>query len=100
MAIRFNNYAKKVGRRGEYNWFKWRLFVDEDDDVLDTIDSVRYVPHPTFPNPSRTTKQQETKFAVNSSGWGSFSVFIDVRFKDGTEYETRYYLDLSKPWPD
>lgn len=25
---------------------------------------------------------------------------ITVRFKDGTEEEYKYYLDLSKPWPE
>jgi len=99
MNIRFNNYAKKVGKKGDYDWYQWRLFVDEDDKVLKKIEHVQYLLHRTFPNPSRISDDWKSKFALDSSGWGSFTVYVTVRFKDGTEEEQEYYLDLGKEWP-
>lgn len=99
MTIHFDNYAKKVGRRGDHDWYQWRVFVDENDNVLNKIEHVQYLLHRTFPNPLRISDDRKSKFALESSGWGSFTVYITVRFKDGTEEEERYFLDLSKEWP-
>ena len=100
MTIRFDNYAKKAGRRGSNDWYQWRIFVNENEAVLDKIDYVSYILHPTFPNPIRIVRDRESKFALESAGWGSFTMFITIRFKDGTEQEVRYFLDLGKKWPD
>lgn len=97
--IRFNNYAKKIREEHDYDYYKWRIFVDEQDDVLDQIEQVRYLLHETFPNPARISRNRESKFALESAGWGSFTVFITVKFKDRTEKEIEYYLDLDKRWP-
>ena len=99
MTVRFNNYAKKVGRRGDYEWYQWKVFVDEDDAVLDRIDFVLYLLHQSFPNPMRLVKDRKSKFTLESSGWGSFMMNITVRYKDGTEEETQYFLDLNKKRP-
>jgi transcription initiation factor IIF auxiliary subunit len=99
VTIHFDNYAKKVGRRGDHDWYQWMVFVDENDNVLNKIEHVQYLLHRTFPNPLRISDDRKSKFALESSGWGSFTVYITVRFKDGTEEEERYFLDLSKEWP-
>ena len=99
MTVRFNNYAKKVGRRGDYDWYRWRVFVDEDDKVLNRIKHVQYLLHRTFANPLRISDDKKSKFALESSGWGSFTMYVTVRFNDGTEEEEQYFLDLRKEWP-
>lgn len=99
MKIRFNNYAKKVGEKGDHNWYQWRVFVDEEDKVLNRIEHVQYLLHQTFPNPLRISDDRKSKFALESSGWGSFTIYITVRFKDGTETDEEYFLDLKKEWP-
>ena len=96
MTIHFNNYAKKIGRKENSDWYQWKVFVDEEDDVLDQIKNVQYLLHPTFPNPLRLTDDRASKFALESSGWGSFIMYITVRFKKGNEEETQYFLDLGK----
>lgn len=99
MVVHFNNYSKKVGRRGTYDWYQWKVFVDEDNAVLDKIDYVTYYLHPTFSNPVRTITDKGSKFELESSGWGSFTMTITIRFKDGTEKNAKYFLDISKGWP-
>ena len=100
MNIKFDNYARHTGKRGNYNWYQWRLFVDEPDDVLKKIKNVEYLLHETFPTPLRISNERQSKFALESSGWGSFMVYITINFMDGTSQEQQYYLDLSKGWPN
>ena len=105
MVVRFDNYAKFMETResekyGKYNWYRWMVFVDEDDQTLEKIEYVQYLLHPTFRDPKRTVYDRKSKFALVSYGWGEFTIFITVRFKDGTEDETTYFLNLRKRWPE
>jgi len=99
MPLKFNNYAKRVGSRGKYEWFEWWVFMDEPHDRIDKVKSVEYRLHDTFPNPIRVVEDQNSNFALISEGWGEFLIFITIYFKDGTEEHTKYYLDLGKSWP-
>ena len=98
MSIRFNNYAKAAGKKGKYNYFRWKVFVDEDKNTLDKIDSVEYLLHPTFPIPDQVGSDRDSKFALETSGWGEFDILITVNFKDGCTERLKYRLDLRKPW--
>jgi transcription initiation factor IIF auxiliary subunit len=98
--IRLENYAKKVEVRAGYNWYRWKVFVAEDDSTLDSIKEVVYLLHPTFSNPRRVIKDPATGFALESAGWGSFDMTVTVVFKDNRKEMLTYFLDLSKTWPD
>ena len=101
--VKFNNYAKNVGKRGRYDWYKWKVFVDEEDEILDKIDYVEYLLHKTFPNPRRIRKDRKTKFALESEGWGGFYIIITIFLKNGEKKEQRYYLSIDtidKHWPE
>lgn len=104
MKISFNNYAKKIGSREirgvNYGWYRWRIFADAPDDVLDNIEYIDYLLHPTFPLPNRRIKYRQSKFALELEGWGSFSMHITVVFKDDKVEDYDYFLDLGKPWPE
>lgn len=97
--IKFNNYAELVGTRGDYEWYNWKIFVDAPKDVLKKIKYVEYELHENFPYPMRRKKNPRNRFALETSGWGEFSIPIKVIFKDGRESEFEYRLDLSKKWP-
>jgi transcription initiation factor IIF auxiliary subunit len=98
-AIKFNNYARRVGDRYERPYYEWRVFVDEQRPVLDTIAQVDYVLHPTFPEPFQTSTDRDKKFEISASGWGGFAILITVRYTNGKEAKTSYQLDLTKNWP-
>lgn len=100
MSVSFDNYAKHVGKRNGYDWFEWKVFAKGDPSVLDTIEYIEYTLHPTFPKPRRIVRDRKSDFALISSGWGEFTVFITIRFKDGGETRTKYYLSLAKQWPN
>lgn len=99
MKFKFDNYARHVGSRGDYEWFEWKIFMDEPAEKLEKVKSVEYRLHETFPNPIRNVEDQNSQFALESSGWGEFQIYITIYLKDGTEEHTKYYLDLEKPWP-
>ncbi len=97
MTFKFNNTSREIGRRGDYNWYEWKLYMDEPEEKLKDVESVEYRLHETFPNPIRIEEDPKSRFALNTSGWGEFTVYITVHLKDGTKENTRYELDLEKP---
>jgi transcription initiation factor IIF auxiliary subunit len=99
MAFRFDNYSRRVGSREKYEWFEWKVFMDEPAEKLGKVRSVEYRLHKTFPNPIRIVEDRNSRFALKSAGWGEFWIFITIYLNDGTEEHTKYYLDLRKPWP-
>ena len=100
MRVKFNNRAKWVRKKGEYDYFDWEVYVDEDPSVIADIANVTYFLHKTFPEPVRTATDAESHFAVQSRGWGEFDIAVQVTFRDGHTERGAYRLDLSKPWND
>ena len=100
MAIKFNNYSKSTEKRDDREWYHWRVFVDENDSVLDSIDYVTYYLHPSFPVPVQTVFDRRSKFALDALGWGSFNISMTIFFKDGSEAAEKYLLDIHKNWPE
>jgi len=98
--LKFNNYAMESGRRGMNIFYKWKVFVDEPEEVLKTIESVEYRLHETFPKPINIIEDRKTRFALEASGWGTFLIHLTVYLTDGSAVNTSYYLDLSKSWPE
>lgn len=105
MTLHFKNYTKKIGtkeiRGSTYNWYKWRVFVDEDDDILQNIDYVEYQLHHTFVAPNRRVgkERRPSKFYLEGEGYGSFNINIIVGYEDGKIEEYQHFLDVSEKWP-
>ena len=97
--MRIDNYARQVGRRSGYDWYEWRVFIDEPPEALARIERVEYRLHPTFPNPVRVETDSSDQFALYSNGWGVFEIGITVHYKDGSSEFTTYELDFDKEWP-
>ena len=99
MEWTFDNYSQLIGRRGDYSWFEWKVFMNEPEDKLRKVKSVEYRLHKTFPNPIRVIEDRDSRFALRSSGWGEFWIYITIYLIDGTEEHTQHYLNLRKSWP-
>jgi transcription initiation factor IIF auxiliary subunit len=98
--VAFNNFAQFIEKRHDRPYFRWKLFVDEPDSVLDRIEQVEYKLHPTFPQPHQIRKNRADKFALETAGWGEFTLLIDVKFRNGSTETVAYWLDLKKQWPN
>jgi hypothetical protein len=99
-SVKFNNYARKTADKYGRAFYEWRIFVDEPQSVLNTIASVDYLLHPTFPQPSQSSSDRSKQFDLTASGWGGFTVLITVHFTNGSDAQTTYFLDLTKSWPE
>lgn len=98
--LQFNNYSRFIGENHGKRTFAWCTFLDVGRAVLDTVETVEYILHPTFPDPVRRIDDREHCFALLSSGWGVFTIDIRVHFKDGRTERERYKLRLAEDdWP-
>jgi transcription initiation factor IIF auxiliary subunit len=88
-----------AGERGDRQYYKWRLFVEEPPAELARIRAVEYILHPTSPNPVQVRTDPGDGFALETTGFGSFLAAIRIYFKDGSKEDTSYWVDLRKPWP-
>jgi hypothetical protein len=72
--------------------YEWSLELVAYDETIERIDFVKYYLHPTFENPTRIIRDRDTRFRLNSIGWGTFSVEIEIHFIDGTVGHTDHEL--------
>ena len=97
------NYSKiekldnSSSRQDRYDWC---VFIDEPEQKLNDIKQVKYILHPTFPNPERIVESANNKFALFSNGWGSFMISVEIFLKDGGVVHQDHYLRISdNNWP-
>lgn len=73
----------------------WSIWLAGPTSELDQIDCVTYTLHPTFPNPVRKIRTRRGGFRLQSSGWGEFTIYIDITQKNGEHFQLRHDLKLS-----
>jgi transcription initiation factor IIF auxiliary subunit len=73
------------------------VWLDGDSGELDAIDHVTYVLHSTFHNPVRVIEDRSTNFRLDTSGWGTFTIYVKVSRKDQTETDLKHELKLLYP---
>jgi hypothetical protein len=86
------------------DWWEWAVWVDDAPTKLDSIDHVVYRLHPSFRPPVQKVAERRTNFGLKTSGWGTFTIFADVHYKDGKieilEHELKlYYPEAEKKAP-
>jgi hypothetical protein len=79
------------------DWWEWWVWVEGADEELDKIDRVIYLLDRTFPNPIREVTDRESKFRLNSGGWGVFPIIATVVRKDGGKETLVHNLVLTYP---
>lgn len=98
-SIKFSNYARRIGDKYNQPYYEWRVFVDEPQNVLDTIQQIDYELHPTFIQPFQSSRDRDHQFELKESGWGEFRILITVRYTNGTQAKASYPLSLKENWP-
>lgn len=78
--------------------WKWSVWLDGIPAELDSVDHVTYILHPTFHDPVRRIADRATNFRLDTSGWGTFTVYANVAHRDGSE--TALSHDLVLHYPD
>ena len=77
--------------------WKWSVWVDAPDEELQQVEYVEYTLHPTFPDPVRHIEDRKTRFRLESSGWGEFTVRALVVNKKGDKKYLHRWLRLEYP---
>jgi transcription initiation factor IIF auxiliary subunit len=80
---------------GYWDWSVW--IESKEPEKLDKIVSVTYHLHHTFPDPVRVVKDRDSKFRLDTSGWGEFIIYIVIKLKGEYVIELEHYLKLSEP---
>lgn len=91
LPIRAGNVATHLG---EGRW-DWKVFVRAPEEVLNQIRLVKYILHPTFPNPEQEVLERGTgphAFALSAIGWGIFEIQIRVFLKNGQVQDLTHTL--------
>jgi transcription initiation factor IIF auxiliary subunit len=73
-----------------------KIFIDEPQAVLDEIEEVQNVLHPTFPDPERTMRNRDERFTLETSGGGKFTIAANVKFRDGHTETATHRPDLGR----
>ncbi len=77
------------------NYWKWSVWIETTPEILDTIESVKYVLHPSFPNRIKNRTSKKDKFKLNASGWGEFNIHIKIFISGESEPIVKtHYLKL------
>lgn len=86
--------------RNEWNYadndrWDWEVYLFSDNPSdLDSVEYVKYILHPTFPNPVRIVKDRANGFRLRTKGWGTFLIRAFVYLKNGDKIKLEHSLDL------
>ena len=85
--------AKSLDKDG-HTYYRLNIWVEADGIDLSTINSITYHLHETFDNPVRVITDHQTAFVLTTAAWGSFLLFADINFKDGSIWRIERYLNF------
>jgi transcription initiation factor IIF auxiliary subunit len=81
----------------ENGFWNWSVWIDGSQDELGAIDHVTYILHKTFPNPVREIYDRHTNFRLETSGWGTFTIYANAILRDGQRVPLQHELVLRYP---
>lgn len=79
------------------DYWDWSIWVEAEPEYLDAIDHVIYNLHYTFPEPVQIRRDPQDNFRLRTSGWGIFTIYIKIMFKDQSILDLEHELVLEYP---
>lgn len=95
-----NRDGYKIAQSEKYigdDYWEWSVWMEAGSKNLDKIECVTYNLHYTFPEPVQIKRKKENKFRLDSSGWGTFTIYARIIFKDKTVMDLQHELELTYP---
>lgn len=101
-SVKTNNSANKykVAQDSTYlgdDYWDWSIWIEATELNLNKIKNVVYNLHETFPRPIRIIDSRDNKFKLDTSGWGVFTIYIRINFKNETVLDLEHELELYYP---
>lgn len=79
------------------DYWKWSAWIVADKSELARVDKVVWLLHPTFKQTRVTSTSRETKFRLDSAGWGTFPLRAELHLSDAGTLVIRRNLKLTYP---
>jgi transcription initiation factor IIF auxiliary subunit len=91
MSLKLKNRWNRV----RDDWWEWEAFIDDEGSgELSNVESVKYVLHPTFPDPVRVINNPAGGFVLKTAGWGEFDLVAYVQMKDKNQEKLTHEVEL------
>jgi transcription initiation factor IIF auxiliary subunit len=90
----------RIQQHQEYtgdDYWNWSVWIEASDANLNKIESVIYNLHYSFKEPVKIIKTRKNKFRLDTAGWGTFTIYARINFKDETVLELQHELELLYP---
>ncbi|WP_296703488.1 pYEATS domain-containing protein [Algoriphagus sp.] len=83
--------------KGKDSW-DWSIWIESSDSGLEQIDYVIYNLHSSYKNPVKKINSRTNNFRLDSSGWGTFTIYIRLHFLDKSILDLEHELELYYPF--
>ena len=93
MTDRRFRIAQESHREGSA-WWRWSTWIEGSPADLDSIEEVLWHLHPTFSPSLVPCRDRSTKFRLDSSGWGEFTLRATIATTQGESISLRHQLQL------
>jgi transcription initiation factor IIF auxiliary subunit len=93
MSLRIRQDETYVGQ----DWWTWSVWLDGTAEELADVSHVIYTLHPSFAPPVVTVKNRSKGFRLQSEGWGTFTMHLDIVQRDKTITRRKHDLKLHYP---
>jgi transcription initiation factor IIF auxiliary subunit len=78
---------------GKDRW-SWTIYIKASKEILTKVKAVTYTLHHTF-QPNRVTLKEigniELPYALTGSGWGTFTIKVEINYKDNRPVDVIYH---------
>ena len=85
-------------RYGNDTTIGWSLELDEEEATLSKVEFVKYILHPTFQQRERIVRDRESRFRLETIGWGTFLVEIEIQFVDDSLLKQEHMLTFDEAY--
>lgn len=72
--------------------YKWSVWLDCNQEIIDKVDKITYYLHETFPNFIQSIRNKSDNFKITRLGWGAFTIRAQIVFIDNSEKLHNYRL--------
>ena len=79
------------------DYWTWRAWIEGTAAELKNVRLVRWFLHPSFTPSVVISRDRAGKFALDSSGWGTFQLRAELQLVDGNDLMLRHRLELDYP---
>jgi len=77
-------------------YWTWSVWLEGPAAELDQVSYVEYTLDRTFPDPVRRMRDRESRFRLATGGWGEFTIYVKVVFRDGSRRSIDHQLSLAR----